>query len=101
MRKIKLTFNSLYALSDTVGEFSNDLHMKIVEMNSILESIEANRDWVGDDQTKYYQLVKEKYMNSLEQVNRTLDDYSTFLEKSCLSKESLENDMISKEISIY
>ena len=64
MRKIKLTFNSLYALSDTVGEFSND-------------------------------------MNSLEQVNRTLDDYSTFLEKSCLSKESLENDMISKEISIY
>ncbi len=101
MRKIKLTFNSLYALSDTVGEFGNDLHMKIVEMNSILESIEANRDWVGDDQTKYYQLVKEKYMNSLEQVNRTLDDYSTFLEKSCLSKESLENDMISKEISIY
>lgn len=101
MRKIKLTFNSLYALSDIVGELSNDLHMKIVEMNSILESIEANRDWVGDDQTKYYQLVKEKYMNCLEQVNRTLDDYSTFLEKSCLSKESLENDMISKEISIY
>lgn len=101
MRKIKLTFNNLYALSDTVSELSNDLHMKIVEMNSILESIEANRDWLGDDQTKYYQLVKEKYMNSLEQANRTLDDYSTFLEKSCLSKESLENDMISKEISIY
>jgi len=101
MRKINLTFNSLYALSDAVGELSNDLHMKIVEMNSILESIEVNRDWVGDDQIKYYQLVKEKYMNSLEQVNRTLDDYSTFLEKSCLSKESLENDMISKEISIY
>lgn len=101
MRKIKLTFNSLYALSDTVSELSNDLHMKIVEMNSILESIEANKDWLGDDQTKYYQLVKEKYMNSLEQVNRTLDDYSTFLEKSCLSKESLENDMISKKITIY
>jgi len=100
MRKIKLTFNSLYALSDTVGELSNDLHMKIVEMNSILESIEASRDWLGDDEKAYYQLVKEKYMNSLEQVNRTLDDYSAFLEKSCLSKESLENDMISKEISI-
>ena len=44
MRKIKLTFNSLYALSDTVGELSNDLHRKIVEMSSILESIETSRD---------------------------------------------------------
>ena len=101
MRKIKMTFDSLYALSGTMNELSNDLHMRYLELDSLLESIETSHTWVGEDERSYYQLLKEKYMTALNQVNRTLDDYSIFLEKSCQAKESLENDMASKDISVY
>lgn len=101
MRKIKMTFDSLYSLSGKLNELSNDLHMRYLEIDSLLESIETSHSWIGDDEASYYQLLKEKYMTALKQVNDTLDDYSVFLEKSCQAKEGLENDMASKDISVY
>ncbi len=101
MRKVKMTFESLYALSGAMNELSNDLHMRYLEIDSLLESIETSHAWIGSDESSYYQLLKEKYMTALNQVNRTLDDYSTYLEKSCQAKECLENDMASKDISVY
>lgn len=101
MRKIKMTFDSLMAVSEVLNELSNDLNMRYLEIDSILESIDTTHTWVGEDEISYYRLLKEKYMTALKQVNNTIDEYSTFLEKSCRAKESLEIDMASKQISIY
>lgn len=101
MKKIKMTFENVYAISEVINELSNDLNMRSLELDSILESIEATHTWIGNDETSYYRLIKEKYMTALKSVNNALDEYSVFLEKSCKAKESLENDMASKEIAIY
>lgn len=100
MRKIKMTFSHLFALSETINELSNDLHMRYLELSTILESIETGHTWVGKDEASYYRLLKEKYLNSLEKLNHTLNEYSIFLEKSGKTKEGLEQDMASKKISI-
>ncbi len=101
MRKVKMTFSNLYSLSEKVGQLSMDLHKCSLELDSILDSIEETHSWVGNDQSSYYQLMKEKYMTALKQVNDTLDDYSTFLEKSSQANDNLENDLASKNIMIY
>lgn len=100
MRKIKMTFKNVYAISETINELSNDLNMRRLELDSILKSIESTHTWIGNDEVSYYKLIQEKYMTALKSMNNALDEYSVFLEKSCKAKESLENDMTSKEITI-
>lgn len=101
MRKIKMTFDKLNALSEEINELSNDFHMRYIEIDSILESIESSHTWIGKDELSYYRLLKEKYMVALKEINNVLDEYSTFLGNAGRAKEGLENDMALKNISIY
>lgn len=101
MQKIKMTFESVYNLAEVMNELGNDLNRKCLELDEILDSISESRTWIGNDEEMYYQVLKEKYMTSLRSVNDAIDQYSVFLNKSTKAKESLENDMSSRQISIY
>lgn len=76
------------------GEFKNE----IKKFNALIESI--NSVWDGADALKYINIMKEKYIVGLKEMEDTLEEYGKYLKEIPETYSALDEAFTSKKIDV-
>lgn len=79
-------------------DYSSELKYEIKKINGLIESI--NAIWDGADAIKYINVMKEKYIVGLEEMQNVLDEYGNYLKQIPEVYSSVEEVFSSRNINV-
>lgn len=79
-------------------QYAESFDSYIKRFVSIIESI--NTVWEGNDSLKYINIMKEKYLVGLEELNQCIKDYGQYLKNIPNAYEILDEVFSSKNIDV-
>ena len=75
--KIQVSPGKMKNISNELLNYSEDVKKYVLQLERIVDSI--NSIWEGDDSLKYINTMKEKNINSLQELNKCIVDYGRYL----------------------
>ena len=96
--EIKVNCSNLKSYGKKIKDKSSDFEKKIKKFEQIIDSI--NTAWDGSDALKYINVMKEKYIQTLNDTKSLLDDYGDYLSGASDSYEVLDEVFASKNIDV-
>lgn len=79
-------------------DYSSDFKDEIKKFSALIETI--NTIWDGADALKYINVMKEKYILGLEEIQNVLDEYGNYLKKIPEAYSAVDEAFSSKNIDV-
>ncbi len=96
--RVTIDKNNTNNIGKKIKENTDNIENDIKKLENVIESI--NSAWEGADALKYVNSMKEKYVNSLQEFNNILKEYSEYLSNVSGAYSILDETFSSKNINV-
>lgn len=95
---IKIDKSGTKSLGTDLKSCSSDLKKEIANYKKLANSLPSY--WTGEDATKYVNAINDKFIPALNDLQKSIENYASYLENVGNCYTGLDNTYSSKKISV-